>query len=75
MMQFDMYHSFTVDEHTIQVIGILHQIESGGLAKTARGNGGDDGNRPRRALFVAALLHDIAKGRDGDHSGLAPKWR
>ena len=35
MMQFDMYHSYTVDEHTIKTIGVLHQIESNELAKTA----------------------------------------
>ena len=71
MMQFDMYHSFTVDEHTIQVIGILHQIESGGLAKTAPvATAVMPEIDARRALFVAALLHDIAKGRDGDHSEL-----
>ena len=71
MMQFDMYHSYTVDEHTIQVIGILHQIESGGLADTAPvATSVMPEIESRRALFVAALLHDIAKGRDGDHSEL-----
>ena len=71
MMQFDMYHSFTVDEHTIQVIGILHQIESGGLAQTAPvATAVMPEIESRRALFVAGLLHDIAKGRDGDHSEL-----
>ena len=71
MMQFDMYHSYTVDEHTIQVVGILHQIESGGLAKTAPvATSVMPEIESRRALFVAALLHDIAKGRDGDHSEL-----
>jgi len=71
MMQFDMYHSYTVDEHTIKVIGVLHQIESGGLAKTAPvATSVMPEVESRRALFVAALLHDIAKGRDGDHSEL-----
>ncbi|MEX0504373.1 [protein-PII] uridylyltransferase [Alphaproteobacteria bacterium LSUCC0719] len=71
MMQFDMYHSYTVDEHTIQVIGILHQIESGALAETAPvATAVMPEIESRRALFVAGLLHDIAKGRDGDHSEL-----
>ena len=74
MMQFDMYHSYTVDEHTIQVIGILHQIENGGLARTAPvATSVMPEIESRRALFVAALLHDIAKGREGDHSELGAK--
>ena len=69
MMQFDMYHSFTVDEHTIQVIGILHDIETGQLAETAPvASAVMPEIESRRTLFVAALLHDIAKGRGGDHS-------
>ena len=68
-MQFDMYHHYTVDEHTIRAIGLLSQIEKGLLA--------DDHPRAtrlihkvnsRRVAYVAALLHDIAKGRGGDHS-------
>lgn len=70
-MQFDMYHHFTVDEHTIQAIGLLSRIERGDL----------DDDHPlsaslmkhivlRRVLYVAVLLHDIAKGRGGDHSVL-----
>ncbi|ANU06968.1 [protein-PII] uridylyltransferase [Paraurantiacibacter namhicola] len=70
-MQFDMYHHYTVDEHTIRAIGLLAQIERGELK----------GDHPiaselipqldsRRALYVATLLHDIAKGRGGDHSVL-----
>jgi len=68
-MQFDMYHHYTVDEHTIRAIGLLSKIEGGRLQE----------DHPlshvimrklasRRVLYVATLLHDIAKGRRGDHS-------
>ena len=71
MMQFDMYHSYTVDEHTIKVIGVLNQIETGALADTAPvATRVMPEIESRRVLYVAALLHDIAKGRDGDHSEL-----
>lgn len=69
MMQFDMYHSYTVDEHTIQTIGVLHQIESGELSETAPvATQVMPEIESRRALFVSMLLHDIAKGQGGDHS-------
>ncbi|MEZ5842845.1 MAG: [protein-PII] uridylyltransferase [Hyphomicrobiaceae bacterium] len=69
MMQFNMYHHFTVDEHLIRTVGELNAIEDGALASTL----------PlsteivptitnRRALYVAAFLHDIGKGRAEDHS-------
>ena len=70
-MQFDMYHHYTVDEHTIRAIGLLGRIERGTLS--------DDHPLAsvvirqivsRRVLYVAVLLHDIAKGRGGDHSVL-----
>ena len=70
-MQFDMYHHYTVDEHSIRAIGLLAAIERGELKQ----------DHPlstalfkqlasRRTLYVAVLLHDIAKGRGGDHSVL-----
>ena len=70
-MQFDMYHHYTVDEHSIRAIGLLARIERGELKE----------DHPlashivrsivsRRVLYVAVLLHDIAKGRGGDHSVL-----
>ncbi|RTL71945.1 MAG: [protein-PII] uridylyltransferase [Hyphomicrobiales bacterium] len=71
MMQFNMYHHYTVDEHLIRTIGVLWGIEHGQSAdahpladkifKTIQS---------RRALYVAAFLHDIAKGRPEDHSML-----
>ncbi len=70
-MQHDMYHVFTVDEHTIRAIGLLHKIEQGKLQEDhplATEIIGKVGSR--RALYVAVLLHDIAKGRGGDHSVL-----
>jgi [protein-PII] uridylyltransferase len=69
-MQFDMYHHYTVDEHSIRAIGLLAAIERGDLKH----------DHPlstvimqrqiasRRVAYVAVLLHDIAKGRGGDHS-------
>ncbi len=68
-MQFDMYHHYTVDEHTIRAIGLLSQIERGMLKKDhPRATHLIHKIASRRALFVAVLLHDIAKGRGGDHS-------
>ncbi|GAB4534157.1 MAG: [protein-PII] uridylyltransferase [Roseibium sp.] len=69
MMQFNMYHHYTVDEHLIRSIGVLAEIE--------RGNSGDDHPlatdliltlQNRKVLYVAMFLHDIAKGRPEDHS-------
>ncbi|KWV91586.1 [protein-PII] uridylyltransferase [Erythrobacter sp. YT30] len=70
-MQFDMYHHYTVDEHTIRAIGLLSQIERGMLEKDhPRATKQIHKVASRRALYVAVLLHDIAKGRGGDHSVL-----
>ena len=70
-MQFDTYHVFTVDEHTIEAVRVLDQLDRGELAEVAPiASGLMDDLQSRRALYVAALLHDIAKGRGGDHSEL-----
>ena len=70
-MQFDMYHHFTVDEHTIRAVGLLASIEKGEkLEDHPLASGILDQIASRRALYVAVLLHDIAKGRGGDHSVL-----
>ena len=68
-MQYDMYHHYTVDEHTLFAIGILHKIE-GGLFKEEHPLATELVATivSRRALYLAVLLHDIAKGRGGDHS-------
>jgi len=68
-MQFDMYHVYTTDEHTIRAIGILHRIETGALREVLPiASDVVHKIQSRRALYVAVLLHDIAKGRNGDHS-------
>ena len=70
-MQYDMYHVYTVDEHTIRAIGILNRIEQGAYAKDHPVSSAVIHElQSRRALYVAVLLHDIAKGRSGDHSVL-----
>ncbi len=69
MMQFDMYHSYTVDEHTVFAMGILNGIETGRLAEIAPvATAAVKEVTLRKELYVALLLHDIAKGRGGDHS-------
>ncbi len=68
-MQFDMYHHYTVDEHSIRAIGLLSRIEKGQLKEDhPLASGILHQLASRRALYVAVLLHDIAKGRSGDHS-------
>jgi [protein-PII] uridylyltransferase len=68
-MQFDMYHHYTVDEHSIRAIGLLARIEKGELKEEhALATALFRHIASRRVLYVAVLLHDIAKGRGGDHS-------
>jgi len=69
LMQFNMYHHYTVDEHLLRAMGELAALElhlrdsdlplSSSIMPTIS---------HRRALYVALLLHDIAKGRKEDHS-------
>jgi len=69
MMQFNMYHHYTVDEHLLRTIGILSEIEKGQLSDDhplAHQLIGEI--KDRVVLYVAALLHDIAKGQPEDHS-------
>src|SRR3546814_2983836 len=71
-MQFDMYHHYTVDEHTIRAIGLLADIEQDRLKDDHPLSNAIMGHlHSRRTIYVAVLLHDIAKGRGGYHSVLA----
>jgi [protein-PII] uridylyltransferase len=69
MMQFNVYHHYTVDEHTIQCISTLAQIERGELieelpvASRILTEGVN-----RRILYMALFLHDMGKGRPEDHA-------
>jgi [protein-PII] uridylyltransferase len=71
MMQFNMYHHYTVDEHIIQCVSILAQIERGELVEELPvASSILKAGVNRRIIFVALLLHDIGKGRPDDHSVL-----
>ncbi len=74
MMQFNVYHHYTVDEHTIQCISTLAQIERDELVEELPvASGILRGGVNRRVLYVAMLLHDIGKGRPEDHSVLGAR--
>ena len=74
MMQFNMYHHYTVDEHTIQCLTNLAQIErrelieelplASHILKTGLN---------RKVLYIALFLHDVGKGRDEDHAILGAR--
>ncbi|WP_425274180.1 [protein-PII] uridylyltransferase [Paracoccus shanxieyensis] len=74
MMQFNVYHHYTVDEHSIQCVAALSAIERGEVI--------DDlpvvsrimqGRINRRVIYLAVLFHDIGKGRAEDHSILGAR--
>ncbi|WP_157014198.1 [protein-PII] uridylyltransferase [Mesorhizobium xinjiangense] len=70
MMQFSMYHHYTVDEHLLRCIGVLSEIEHGDDEKVhPLSHVLMPGLHPQREiLYTAVFLHDIAKGRPEDHS-------
>lgn len=69
LMQFNMYHHYTVDEHLIRSVGVMADIANGGLRQELPLT---HELLPQlndtRLLYVALFLHDIAKGRPEDHS-------
>ncbi len=69
LMQFNMYHHYTVDEHLIRAVGVMAEILNGGLKKELPLT---HELLPQLSglhlVFIALFLHDIAKGRDEDHS-------
>ena len=69
LMQFNMYHHYTVDEHLIRAVGNVAAIERG-EHKHDHPLSSDIIKRikSRETLYTAMLLHDIAKGLPGDHS-------
>ncbi|MDG1936537.1 MAG: [protein-PII] uridylyltransferase [Paracoccaceae bacterium] len=74
MMQFNMYHSYTVDEHTIQCIRNLAEIEREELVEELPlASSILKCGLNRKVLYVALLVHDIGKGRKEDHSILGAK--
>jgi [protein-PII] uridylyltransferase len=70
MMQFNMYHHYTVDEHLLRCIGVLTEIERGDNEEYGLANDLIQKIQPRHRhlLRVTLFLHDIAKGRIEDHS-------
>ena len=83
LMQFNMYHHYTVDEHLIRAVGNVASIERGEYVEE-HPLASDIIKRikTREVLYCAMLLHDIAKGLPGDHSevgeaiavSLCPRW-
>ncbi|MEM0910442.1 MAG: [protein-PII] uridylyltransferase [Pseudomonadota bacterium] len=72
MMQFDLFHAYTVDEHTHRMVKYIrrlytHRDEFPRCSRIVR-----DLDEPQ-IIFLAAIFHDIAKGRDGDHSTLGAR--
>ena len=73
-MQFNRYHSYTVDEHTLYAVDQLHKLWTGKLGEDGTHHVQDliathwsEDKTAKRQLFVAMLYHDIAKGRPGRH--------
>lgn len=69
LMQFNMYHHYTADEHLIHAIHILSGIEKGVDADQHKlANDLMQKVQSRKVMYLAMFLHDIAKGRPEDHS-------
>jgi [protein-PII] uridylyltransferase len=71
LMQYDLFHIYTVDAHTLLLLRNLNRFKEPEFAKDFPVVSSVFQRLARRDIvFLAALFHDIAKGRGGDHSEL-----
>lgn len=70
MMQFDLFHAYTVDEHTHRLIKNLHQFHNPEYKEFPRCKRIVKNLDKPELLYLAGIFHDIGKGRNGDHSKL-----
>jgi [protein-PII] uridylyltransferase len=73
MMQFDLFHAYTVDEHTHRLVKNVYRYHADDNNEFARCKRIVRGAEKPELLYLAAIFHDIGKGRDGDHSVLGAK--
>jgi [protein-PII] uridylyltransferase len=69
MMQFDLFHAYTVDEHTHRLVKYVYSYYHSAKKFPRCHRIVKNLDKPE-LLFIAAIFHDIAKGRGGDHSAL-----
>lgn len=68
-MQFDLFHAYTVDEHTRKLAKFIYNYPNSKSDHPLAHEVYKDLEKPE-LLFLAAIFHDIAKGQQGDHSTL-----
>jgi len=70
-MQYDLFHAYTVDQHTLFVLRNLRRLSVPEFChEFPLASGITHHLKKPELLYLAGLFHDIAKGRDGDHSEL-----
>ena len=73
-MQFDMFHVYTVDEHTFKVVRNMRQMQIGKVDESMKIEHELINKLPKiELLYLAGIFHDLGKGRGGDHSGIGEK--
>ena len=69
-MQFDLFHAYTVDEHTFRLVRNIYRLRHQDREEFPLASQLIDNMEHPEWLFLAGIFHDIAKGRGGDHSQL-----
>ncbi|MEY2867418.1 MAG: [protein-PII] uridylyltransferase [Pseudomonadota bacterium] len=69
-MQYDLFHVYTVDQHTLNVLEFIRRFEQGRVEGFSLPHEVFPRLRKPHLIWLAGLFHDIAKGRGGDHAEL-----